>query len=143
MTERERERGREKTENKMEEWPCMEKGRLLWRRRRNGRWRGVHGNVSSFLFSSGGGATADQWLDLGGVGGGGGPGTKHPFDREPHRSPVEMLGSLVEPCQTHLLPAFQEPHQAQQQSASSQSLPHRTPTPATPPRTCLRAPHTG
>lgn len=92
--ERERERGRQKTENKMEEWPCVEKGRLLWRRRRNGRWRGVHGNVSSFLFSSDGGATADQWLDLGG---GGGPGTKHPFDREPHRSPVEMLGSLVEP----------------------------------------------
>lgn len=52
-------------ENKMEEWPCVEKGGLLWRKR-NGRWRGVHGNASSFLFSSDGGATAHQCLDLGG-----------------------------------------------------------------------------
>lgn len=37
-----------------------------------------------------------------------GPGTKHPFDREPHRSPVEMWGSLVEPCQTHRPPAFKD-----------------------------------
>lgn len=52
-------------------------------------------------------ALMEEQLLLSGWTWGEGPGTKHPFDQEPRRSAVEMWGSqIVEPCQTHLLPAL-------------------------------------